>query len=400
MKRRSLILVVFVLAGLFFASTGWSEKKSAKEINTLLQDEQKELERLKKKIASQDKLISSAGKKEGQLLSKLRKVDNQIKLKERELKIYQWNFLINKKKLAKLEENLQTNERKLKAQKLVLGKRFRQIYKEGPAFPLKVAFSSEDASDFLQRLKYMELIAQHDANLMADYKNQLDGMKTEKQSLLSVRAKLVRLEKDALGKRGEFESARKDKKKFLKKIKKKKQFGIQTRKELQKASKNLNKLITKLLSKLVSGEGLDILDKKGRLTLPVKGKILNKFGRQKDKQYGSFIVHNGVDIKTPAGTPVRSIFNGKVLYTGELEGYGNLVIIGHGKDYHSLYGHLNRINAKPNQVVKSGDIIGTSGDTGSLVGETLYLEMREKGKPIEPVRWFKTSTRRKTAARK
>jgi septal ring factor EnvC (AmiA/AmiB activator) len=393
MRYSPLFLTVIVFVGLSFVESGWSAKKSAKEIDALLQDEQKELSLLKKKIAKQNKLISSAGKKEGQVLSKLRKVDNQIKLKERELKIYQWNFLINKKKLAKLEENLKTDGQKLKAQKLLLGKRFRQIYKEGPVFPLKVAFSSENASQFLQHLKYMELIAQHDASLMTDYKDQLEGMKTEKQSLLSVRAKLVRLEKEALGKRGEFKKARKDKKRFLKKIKKKKQFGIQTRKELQNASKNLNGLITKLLSKLVSGEGLDILDKKGRLALPVKGKILNKFGRQKDKQYGTFIVHNGINIKTRTGTPVRSIFNGKVLYTGELEGYGNLVIIGHGKNYHSLYGHLDQIKVKTNQVVQIGGIIGFSGDTGSLVGETLYLEMREKGKPIEPVRWFKTAKR-------
>ncbi|MBC8285251.1 MAG: peptidoglycan DD-metalloendopeptidase family protein [Nitrospinae bacterium] len=394
MRHASLFLTVSVLAGLFFASAGWAEKKSAKEINVLLQDEQKELSLLKKKIANQDKLISSAGKKEGQLLSNLRKVDNQIKLKERELKIYQWNFLINKKKLAKLEKNLKTKTQKLKVQKLLLGKRFRQIYKEGPVFFLKIAFSSVNANEFLQHLKYMELIAQHDASLMADYKNQLDGMKTEKQSLLSVRAKLVRLEKNALSMRGEFENARKDKKLFLKKIKKKKQFGIQTRKELKKASSNLNDLIAKLLSKLVSGEGLNILDKRGRLTLPVKGRILNKFGRQKDKQYGSFIVHNGINIKARTGTSVRSIFNGKVLYTGDLEGYGNLVIIGHGKDYHSLYGHLDQIDVKPNQVVQAGDIIGLSGDTGSLIGETLYLEMREKGKPIEPIRWFKTARRK------
>ena len=302
--------------------------------------------------------------------------------------------MINKKKLAKFKMNLKTHEKKLKAQKRLLGKRFRQLYKEGSVFPLKVAFSSENASQFFQHLKYMELIVQHDASLMTDYKYQLEGIKTERQSLLSVRAKLVRLEKDALGKRGEFKKAQQDKKHFLKKIKKKKQFRIRTRKELQNASKNLNSLIIKLLSKLVSGEGLDILDKKGRLALPVTGKILNKFGRIKDKQYGSFIVHNGINIKTRTGTPVRSIFNGKVLYTGELEGYGNLVIIGHGKDFHSLYGHLDRIDAKINQVVQIGDIIGLSGDTGSLVGETLYLEMREKGKPIEPLRWFKTAIRK------
>ena len=394
MKNKTLLSISFILLGAVFVSKGWAAKKSAKEISDLLQDEQKELSLLKKKIAKQNQLISSAGKKEGQLLGKLRKIDNQIKLKKRELKIYKWNSLINKKKITRIETNLKNNEQKLKAQKVLLGKRLRQIYKEGPIFPLKVAFSSESASDFLQKLKYMELIADNDANLLADYKNRLDSMKKEKESLLSVRAKLVRLEKDALAKQGEFEDARKVKKRFLKKVKKKKQYGILTRKELKKASNNLNNLISRLLSKLSSGEGLDIEDKKGRLSLPVRGKILNKFGRQKDRQYGSFIVHNGIDIKARSGTPVHSIFNGKILYTGELEGYGNLVIIGHGKDYHSLYGHLDSIKVKPNQIVKAGDVIGRSGDTGSLVGETLYLEMRKKGKPIEPVRWFKTARRK------
>ena len=203
----------------------------------------------------------------------------------------------------------------------------------------------------------------------------------------------MRLEKDALIKQSEFESARKDKKYFLKSIKKKKKLGIQTRKELLKASNNLNDLIQKILEKLVSGEGLDISDKKGRLSLPLKGEILNKFGRQKDKQFGSFIVHNGINIRSKSGTSVRSVFDGKVLYTGELDGYGNMVIIGHGKDYHTLYGHLDQIKVKQNQVVKTGDRIGLSGDTGSLIGETLYFEMRKNGKPIEPVRWFKMARR-------
>ena len=91
---------------------------------------------------------------------------------------------------------------------------------------------------------------------------------------------------------------------------------------------------------------------------------------------------------------MHSIFTGKVLYTGELEGYGNLVIVGHGKDYHSLYGHLDQIKVKPNQVVQLGEVIGLSGETGSLVGETLYLEIREKGNPVDPVSWFKTAQRK------
>ena len=395
MMRRLAIyvpVIVWLILGVLI-STAYSATKKHKDISVLLKDEQKELKSLKAKIAKQEKLISSVGKKENRLLGKLKKIDNQIKLRDRELKIYQWNFQINKKKLSKLEKNLNKNKKELGAQKIILGKRFRQIYKEGPVFSLKVAFSSENISDLLQRIKYLELIATHDAKLLTDFNNYLVTLKDEKQALLAVKAKLVGLKKMALVKQGEFQKVRKDKKHFLKKIKKKKQLGIQTRQELLRASNNLNDLIKKLLTKLVSGAGLDISDKKGRLSMPLKGKVLNKFGRQKDRQLGSFIVHNGINIKAKTGMSVHSIFDGKVLYTGELEGYGNLVIIGHGKDYHSLYGHLDSIAVKKNQVVKIGETIGLSGDTGSLVGETLYFEMRKKGEPIEPVRWFKVAKR-------
>jgi len=384
-----LVIIASLAVVLTLSSSTLAVNKSTEDINALLEDEKNELKILKDKIARQDKMISSVGKEERGLLRNLRKIDNQIKLKQRELKIFQWNLQGNEKKLAKLKINQKANKQKLENQKILLGQRFRQLYKEGPAYPLKVAFSSENITDLLQRLKYMELIAEHDANLMANYKNRLDILNEEKKSLLAIKAQLVRLEKDALKKRNEFKNAKKEKKSFLKRVKNKKRLGIQTKKELLESSGKLNDLIQELLTKLVSGEGLDISDKKGRLNLPVKGRILNKFGRKKDKKLGSFIVHNGINIRSKVGTPARAVFNGKVLYSGELDGYGNLVILGHGKDYHSLYGHLDSIKVKQNQIVKTGEIIGLSGDTGSLVGETLYFEIRKNGKPVEPIIWFK-----------
>ena len=166
-----------------------------------------------------------------------------------------------------------------------------------------------------------------------------------------------------------------------------------TRKELVAASDKLNKIIDKLLLKLVSGEGLDISDKKGRLKLPLRGRILNKFGRKRVKEYDSYIVYNGINLKAKKGSPVKAVFDGKVLYAGELEGYGNLVIIGHGKKYHSLYGHLDDIKVEADKVVRTGEIIALSGDSGSLDGEILYFELRKDGKPIEPVNWFKIAKR-------
>ena len=368
-------------------------KKKTDEIDVLLKDEQTELQTLKKKIARQERAISKAGAKESAILKNLKTIGSQLKLKERELNIYQWNYKNNQKKISSLVPKLEKAEQKIKYHQNVLGLRLRSIYKEGPVFPLKIVFSSKNVTEILQNIKYMELLALHDSELLQGYKKQVKNINNYRKSLYEVRAKLVNLKQNTINKKKEIERTKKEKGDFLKKIKKKKSLNQKAKKELIVASNNLNKIIDNLLLKLVSGEGLDISDKKGRLKLPIRGRILNKFGRKRVKEYDSYIVYNGINVKAKMGSPVKAIFDGKVLYTGELEGYGNLVIIGHGKKYHSLYGHLAYIKVQADKVVRTGEIIALSGDSGSLDGETLYFELRKDGKPIESVSWFKSTKR-------
>jgi septal ring factor EnvC (AmiA/AmiB activator) len=195
----------------------------------------------------------------------------------------------------------------------------------------------------------------------------------------------------ALHKKDEIKKETENKTRFLKKIKNKKVYFIQTRKELLKASENLNDLISKLEEKRVSGEQLSFADKKGRLFYPVNGKTLNRFGRVRDPQFDSYIINNGLNLEVEKGTKVYPIFQGPVLFAGSLEGYGNLVILGHGDHYHSLYGHLDKVFVSTGDTAHENQPIGLSGDTGSLVGETLYLELRKDGKPIDPVPWLQTA---------
>ena len=75
-----------------------------------------------------------------------------------------------------------------------------------------------------------------------------------------------------------------------------------------------------MLVKLVSGEGLEISDKKGRLKLPLNGPILNKFGRKRVKEYDSYIVYNGINVKATKGTHVKAIFDGKIYLQVSLKG--------------------------------------------------------------------------------
>ena len=393
MKNDFAAVIIFftILSLVSVPSPVLAGKNVAEKIDKLLKDEQAELKILRRKIAQQENAISKVGKKESAVLKNLRKIGSQLKLKKRELEIYKWNFKNNQKKIFSLEPRLKKAEQKIKSHEKILGLRLRSIYKERPMFPLRVAFSSNNVTDLMQRLKYMDLIVQQDSQMLQDYLTKLEQIKQDKSSLYTVRAKLVSLKKNAVSKKREIEKTKKEKSVYLKKIKRKKNLSVKVKKELLAASNNLNSLIDKLLMKLVSGEGLDISDKKGRLKLPLKGRILNKFGRKRVKEYESYIVYNGINVRARRGTPVQAVFDGKVLYTGELEGYGNLVIVGHGKEYHSLYGHLDSIKVAANKVVKTGEVIALSGDSGSLEGETLYFELRKNGKPIEPVRWFRVA---------
>ncbi len=363
----------------------------AEDIQSLLDDEKKSLEKLKKRIARRDRDLSAIGKKETRILKKLEHLDDRLKVKERELKIYQWNLKINRKQLADLSPKLEEMASQLARKKKLLGKRLRSIYKEGDMFLVKVLFSSDNINDLLQRVKYMEKIMAYDIAMFVNYVNALGKLESHKRVLLQGQNDLIKFKQASLKKRQELSEQKGAKSRFLKKVLSQKIYALQTRKELLKASGNLNELILKLEEKLVLGEGLSIADVKGRLVYPVKGKIINRFGRKMDKRFDTYIVYNGINLKVEKGTDVRSIFHGKVLYTGTLEGYGKIIIIGHGDDYHSLYGHLDNIRAEMGDWVKEGTVIGESGDTGSLLGATLYLEIRHKGKPVEPTRWFQVA---------
>jgi len=386
-----LLLISFSLTAIFSPVAGAAGPNT--DIQSQIEQEKTELEQLKTKLEKQEKAIKQAGAKESSALLTLQKIGNQLKLKERELKIYQWNKKINQNKIFRLQQKIALADNHLAGQKKILGKRLRSIYKEGSMFPIKVLFSAENFNDLIQRVKYMELVTEYDSRIFGNFISRLNQLEKEKEALLRARAKLEQLEKNTDRNKKEIKNRKNEKSRFLKKLKREKSLNIKVKKELLMASKNLNGLISNLEEKLVLGQGLDIVDRKGRLILPVTGKVLNKFGKKRDKHYDTFIVYNGIDIKVRKGTPVRSIFDGKVLYANELKGYGNLIILGHGNDYHSLYGHLDEIITKVGRTVRSGQIIGRSGDTGSLVGETLYFELRHKGNPIEPTRWFKTAKR-------
>ena len=387
-KTFQLILILVGFIAIIPASAG---DKKIDEINDLLKKEKVERDKLQSRIKKQSRALSKMGKKEHSSLKKQRILDDRLKMRRRELKIYDWNIKLNQKKYRTLTKSLATSRNQLSLQRKEMGRRLRTIYKEGSLFPVKILFSSDNFNDLLKRVKYMESVAAYDSVLFNDYNSKYRKQNREKEALLHAKGKLLLFKESAENKKKEISAENKEKKRFLARLKKEKKLNKQLKNELIQSSNKLNLLIARLEEKLILGEGLDISDKKGRLSPPVKGRFLNKFGRKRDKHYDTYIVYNGVNIRSAKGTPVRSVFAGKVLYTGTLEGYGNIIIIGHGKEFHSLYGHLDEVNTLVGKTVRPGQIIGRSGDTGSILGESLYFEIRHKGKPIEPTAWLSRS---------
>jgi len=118
---------------------------------------------------------------------------------------------------------------------------------------------------------------------------------------------------------------------------------------------------------------------------PLEGTITSSFGfRSNPFGGGGGESHKGLDISAPYGRPVKCTAEGKVVFAGYRGDYGNLVIISHGEEYQTYYGHLSQILVKEGQEVKVSTFIGKVGSTGRSTGSHLHYEIIRNNKKINP----------------
>ncbi len=116
--------------------------------------------------------------------------------------------------------------------------------------------------------------------------------------------------------------------------------------------------------------------------LPLKGTVTSEFGMRHGR------IHKGIDIAAPMGTPIKSVAEGKVVFAGIQNGYGNVIIISHKNDIMTVYAHNERNLVRVNDTVKKGQPIATVGKTGRATGPHLHFEFRVKGRAINPKKIF------------
>jgi murein DD-endopeptidase MepM/ murein hydrolase activator NlpD len=120
---------------------------------------------------------------------------------------------------------------------------------------------------------------------------------------------------------------------------------------------------------------------------PAHGLLTSGFGAREDPFTGSYTMHAGLDIAGKEGTEVFAPGDGVVIFAGEKSEYGNCIVIDHGRDLTTLYGHLQRYIVKVGAKVTRGQHIGHLGNTGRSTGPHLHYEVRINGVPVNPRRY-------------
>jgi murein hydrolase activator len=119
---------------------------------------------------------------------------------------------------------------------------------------------------------------------------------------------------------------------------------------------------------------------RGRLLFPVVGRAEISSARRQGTE------GPGLEIRAPAGSPVRAVFAGRVAFAETYGPYGRIVILDHGDHYHTVSGNLDEIDVKIGQDVGAGERIGTVGDDGR--GSMLYFEVRHGSRTVPPQEWL------------
>ena len=117
---------------------------------------------------------------------------------------------------------------------------------------------------------------------------------------------------------------------------------------------------------------------------PVRGPINSGFGGRSSPWTSKSEFHSGLDIGAPVGTQVKAPAPGTVVFAGPHPEYGQALIVDHGNETKSLYGHLSRLTVTVNQTVQRGEVIALTGNTGRSSGPHLHYEIQVKGQAVNP----------------
>jgi septal ring factor EnvC (AmiA/AmiB activator) len=356
-----------------------------------LAEEEAKLELLTQRLDSLKKDLASLDQKQTTLLGELHRLDIEIRLAREQLDLIKLQLERGYRQIDTLLKRIQTLEASIQELRPYLKSRSVSLYKLGRLSYVRLLLSVEEPSELTRAYRYVSRLARGDGEKISRFLTDQEALEVNKAELLARTKEMLETRNELESTTQTLERRRTTRETLLGEIRERREMAEAFKYELEGARGELGQLMVRLIDGEDPGVGpvfLPIRLFRGKLGWPVEGRVGARFGKQLHPRFQTVTVQNGMEIEAALETPVGAVYDGQVVFASWFQGYGKLLIIGHPKNVHSLYGHLSDIDVSEGDLVRRGEKVATVGDTGSLSGSTLYFEIRENGIPVDPEPWL------------
>lgn len=362
-----------------------------------------ELDRLRNEIADFEEKIKATSHEEKSAIDRLNELDEEISL-VRNL-IYRLRKEEHLKERAISDSEAAISEKEAQHTALVnrYSKRVVTTYKKGRLSDLGKLLDSRSWRQAVYRAKYLGIISEFDRSLSSDIRKNLSELESRRAVLKAELADLVKIDKERSSRKKWLEQRRRVRNRELDNLKKDRQKMTIALSDRKKAAQEMEAIIVRLereraariaelerrRKEMEMVSAAPFTELRGKLPWPLEGTVVSRFGAYRNPRLKTVTENTGIDIRSPAGSEVKSIYDGIVTTVTYIRGYGNTVILDHGDGFYSVYTHVSDVEVEENGYVNARDVIAHVGDSGSLDGAKLHFEIWGKRKKLNPEVWLR-----------
>ncbi len=373
------------LADVNIEAESFEEEK--KQVQKGIKNYKINIRRLEQGISSQKKDVESNLQQERDLLAEIKNIDLRLHEQQDKLIVLDKKMANQNVLIASKEEEIKQAKEKHHAVKIHLESRIHAYYKMGRIGVINVAFSSQNLPDLLAFHDAFQYLLKYDKKLIDSYRDSINKLESTKkalvleQNLLSDYMHQVKIEQESIN------FIKQEKQTLLAQIKSQVSLHNQAIFEMEKAVRDLTSSLIVLENKeKILEQGF--LLKKGKHPAPVDGVVITRFRQVTQNKLGIRKKSTGISIKAPNGSKIKAIYDGTVIFAGYFRGYGNTVIINHGHNYFTITSRIERLSVTKGQQIKTGDIIGLSGNTATLIEDGIHFEIKKEKQSMNPLHWI------------
>lgn len=343
-----------------------------------LQNYQQLVEQQREIIKKQQAQIKSIAKPAQDRLDALRQ---NVQITEAQLQQNTLRLEKAEAALKKSQENLQELEYSLTQKRLATTLRLRFLQRQQNGRWWMLLLDSRDLNQFADRRRQLSRIYQSDRTLLASLKESTDRVEGQSNRIAAQKNDIALLNQKLAFQKAKFEAEANAQTYVVNRLK-------SDRRALEAAEERLaqdsQKVTSLILAKTQTTPGLIFQPGTGQMMYPTIGPITSPFGWRMHPILGYEKFHSGIDFGADYGSVIYAADRGTVIFAGWYGGYGNAVIIDHGKGITTLYGHASELYVSEGQAVQKGTAIAAVGSSGFSTGPHLHFEVRANGEPTDP----------------